>query len=102
MASDSELRRKLILEDYKEVLASEAGKRVFGGIFHLAGLNRVELKNEYAPGYHSLGLAVANTGSEADPLGVAKCEMAYTRFEENLKDNERNNTEAYTGTGTGE
>ena len=95
----SELRRRQILEDYREVLASEAGKRVFGGIFHLATLNRVELRNDYAQGYYSLGLAIANTVRQADPLGVAKCEIAYKNFEENFKDDGRNNTESYTGTG---
>ena len=94
----NELMKQQILDDYREVLASEAGKRVFGGIFDLAGLNHVGTRNDYQQGYHSLAGAIANTIRQADPLGVARCEIAYAKFEEDFKDNGRDSSESYTGT----
>lgn len=91
----NELMKQQILDDYREVLASEAGKRIFGGIFELAGLNHVGTRNDYQQGYHSLAGAIASTIRLADPFGVAKCEIAYKIFEENF--NGRNDSESYTG-----
>ena len=93
----NKLKQQEILDDYREVLSFEVGKRVLGGIFHLAGLNNVERRSDYAQGWNGLGLAIANTVRRADPLGVARCEIAYKNFEENFKDDGRDNAESYTG-----
>ena len=79
------LLKKQIMQDYHEMLSREAGRRVFGGIFFNAGLNRpVGWKGSEAAAYEAgrrdLALAIANTIREADALGVAECELAYREF----------------------
>lgn len=74
--------KKQVLDDFKEVLSTEAGKRVFGHIFSIAGLNRTGLKNEYAQGIHDLALTIANTVREFNPYSVAECEIAFLKMKE--------------------
>ena len=48
--NEENLAKKAIYDDYKKVLSTEAGKRVFGGIFEFAQINISGLKNEYQQG----------------------------------------------------
>ena len=46
----NELARKQIHEDYREILSSDAGKRVLGGIFYRGRINGVGLMTDYLQG----------------------------------------------------
>ena len=76
----NELMRRQILKDYEEILQSEAGRRIFGGIFHAARLNNPGPLNDYMQGRRDLGLAIANTVREVNPHTLANCEIAYSNF----------------------
>ena len=53
--------RQQTLMDYREVLSTDAGRRVFGGIFHACGLNAVGFQTDAA------------TAAYADQIGRASC-----------------------------
>ena len=89
----NKLERELILADYMEVLSTEAGKRMIGGIFHVCGLNasgisREPLEMTYQMGLRDAGLAVANTLRELHPRLVGECEAAYRDFIRRLDESE--------------
>lgn len=85
------LMRQQILADYREMLSTDAGRRVFGGIFHACGLNAVGFQPDaagaaYAKGMHDAALRMANTIRELDPRGVGECEAAYRELWERSKE----------------
>lgn len=85
------LMKQQILLDYREVLSTDAGRRVFGGIFHACGLNAVGFQADaataaYMKGLHDAALRIANTIREIDPHGVGECEAAYREFLERSKE----------------
>ena len=90
----NDLMKKQILADYKEVLSSEAGRRVLGGIFHAAHLNELigwagsEQAMVHNAGQRDLALRVANTLREVNPFGVAICEVAYQNMIETYERSE--------------
>ena len=91
----SEVRKRQIIEDYHEILSSDAGKRVLGSIFHFAGLNSPSGWKgadvaAYEAGRRDLALAIANTAREANVYAVATCEEAYNEF---VKKYERSETD---------
>ena len=92
----NELMKKQILADYKEVLSSEAGRRVLGGIFYDGRLNAVagwpsnELIASYVAGKRDLAMDIANTLREVNPFGVATCEVAYQDFLKTYERSDRN------------
>ena len=90
------LMRQQILADYREMLSTDAGRRVFGGIFHACGLNAVGFQQDasgaaYMKGMHDAALRIANTIRELNPRGVGECEAAYRELWERSK--EDGNTE---------
>lgn len=92
----NEKMRKQIHEDYREILSSEAGKRVLGGIFHIGRLNGVGLCTDYSQGMRDLAVKIANTVYEVKPYGVADCMTAYEEFMKEYPDDERrDDTEPY-------
>ncbi len=87
---------KQIQDDYREILSSNAGKRVLGGIFHTGRLRSIGLETEYSRGMRDLAVKVANTLYEASPYGVIECLMAYEDFlKENADDERRIDAEPY-------
>lgn len=87
----TEQTRHQILLDYRELLSTDAGRRVFGGIFHACGLNAVGFQADaataaYMKGMHDAALRIANTIRELDPCGVGECEAAYRKFLERSKE----------------
>lgn len=88
----NKLMAKQIRNDYGEILQSEAGRRVLGGIFFAAGLNNpVSVKNEFQIGRHDLALQIANTVREVNIYGVAECEKAFADFKKGFEDDGKNN-----------
>ena len=85
----NELARKQIHEDYREILSSDAGKRVLGGIFCRGRLNGVGLMTDYLQGKRDLAVQIANTVYEVSPYGVADSMTAYEEFMKEYSDNER-------------
>ena len=86
----NELAQKQIHEDYREILSSEAGMRVLGGIFVRGGLNRyMSGANDQQRGMHDLALSIALSVYEVNPYGVADCLTAYEDFIKEHSDNER-------------
>ena len=86
----NKLARERIHEDYREILKTDAGMRVFGGIFRHAGLTKpVSLMKETERGIHDLALAIANTVYEVNPYGVADCMTAYEEFIKESEESER-------------
>lgn len=84
--------RQQTLMDYQEMLSTDAGRRVFGGIFHACGLNAVGFQTDaataaYMKGMHDAALRIANTIRELDSRGVGECEAAYREFLERSKEN---------------
>ena len=86
--NEENLAKKAIYDDYKKVLSTEAGKRVFGGIFEFAQINISGIKNEYQQGLRDLAVTIANTIRHIDPHLIAECEIAYANLLRSLK-NER-------------
>lgn len=83
----NKLMQKQIISDYHEMLSSEAGRRVLGGIFCWGGLNTPTgwpgaEAAAYQAGRRDLALQIANKLKEADALGVGSCELAYAEFVE--------------------
>lgn len=93
----TELTQKRIHDDYRELLKTEYGMRVLGGIFRCAGLSKpVSAMNEAVRGMHDLAQAIANTVYEVNPYGVADCLTAYDEFIKECGNDERgDNTEFY-------
>lgn len=89
--TQKDLMRQQVLMDYQEMLSTDAGRRVFGGIFHACGLNAVGFQQDaagaaYMKGMHDAALRVANTIREFDPRGVGECEAAYRELLERSKE----------------
>ncbi len=92
----NELARKQIQDDYREILSSDAGKRVLGGIFYGGRLTTTGCLSDYLQGERSLASRIANTVYEVNPYGVADCLTAYEEFmKEYPNDERRDNTEPY-------
>ena len=92
----NKLAVKQIHEDYREILSSDAGKRVLGGIFHRGRLRGVGLNTDYWQGRRDLAVEIANTVYEASPYGVIECMKAYEDFLKEYSDDERrDDTEPY-------
>ena len=72
--------KQQIHDDYREILTSEAGKRMLGGIFFMGRLNGVGLSTDYSQGMRDLTVRIANTIYEVNPYGVADCMKAYEEF----------------------
>mgnify|MGYP006989061529 CR=1 FL=1 len=100
----NKLIKQQILADYKELLSSEAGKRTLGGIFYAAGLNEpggwVPEAAAYRAGRRGLGLMSANTLREANPFGVANCEVAYQNMIETYERSEEDGGDEWDAGGT--
>ena len=93
----NELAVKQIHEDYMQVLSTDAGKRVLGGIFHRGRLNGVGLCTDYSQGMRDLAVKIANTVHEASPYGVIESMKAYEDFlKEHSEDERRDDTEPFT------
>ena len=86
--------KKQIQDDYREILRSDAGKRVLGGIFFAGRINGCEVMTEFWQGRRSLAVQTANTLTEIDPYGVAECLKAYSDMLE-MYENGRDNDSDY-------
>ena len=92
----NDLARKQIHDDYREVLSSEAGMRVLGGIFVRERLKGTRIFDAYTHGRRDVAVDIANTVYEVNPYGVADCLTAYEDFIKEHSDNERrDDTEPY-------
>jgi hypothetical protein len=86
------LRRELRIDDVRELLGTDAGKRVFGSIFEFCGLHepsglvREHALLAYQTGMRDAANMIANTIREADPRLVAECEVAHAEFERMFAD----------------
>ena len=76
----NDLAKEQVHKDYKEILSTDAGKRIIGGIFFAAGLNNPGVKSDYYQGVRDLALVIENTLREINPHLIADCEIAYTDF----------------------
>ena len=92
----NDLAVKQIHEDYRQILSTDAGKRVLGGIFHRGRVRGVGLSTDYWQGRRDLAVELANTVYEASPYGVIECMIAYEDFmKEYPEDERRDDTEPY-------
>ena len=73
----NKLMAKQLHDDYGEILSTDAGKRVLGGIFFAAGLN------------NPLALQIANTVREVNIYGAAECDKAFADFKKGFDDDGR-------------
>jgi NADP-dependent 3-hydroxy acid dehydrogenase YdfG len=79
--------------DLKEMLSSEAGRRVIGGIFHECGFWKAIFCGEavaaaaFQEGMRATAVSLANRMRKIDPMLIARCEMDYQRakHEANMK-----------------
>ncbi|MBQ9526714.1 MAG: hypothetical protein IJR68_03810 [Fretibacterium sp.] len=100
------LMKQQILADYKEVLSSEAGRRVLGGIFDAAHLNEPigwpgdERTAGYDAGRRDLALRVANTLREIDPLAPALCDVAWAEMKKTFERSEEDGGDGDDADGT--
>ena len=76
----NELMRKQILKDHEEILNTDAGRRVLGGIFYAARLNNPGPLSDYMQGRRDMALTIANTVREVSPHSLANCEISYQNF----------------------
>ncbi len=76
---------------YEEILSSDAGKRVLGGIFYQCGLTSAQPMGEFKQGRRSVAAMIANTVREVNPYGVAECIKAHDEFMKEYADDERRN-----------
>ena len=81
---NDELMRKQILKDYEEILNTDAGRRILGGIFYAARLNNPGPLNDYMQGRRDMALTIANTIREISPHSLANCEISYQNFKKEL------------------
>ena len=84
-AEQEKLRKKQVLDDVSEVLSTEAGRRVFGGLFHACDLNSITLSESpaamaYQQGMRAAALIVANRIRQIDPRLVGECDLAWSEF----------------------
>lgn len=82
---------KQIQDDYREILSSDAGKRVIGGIFHLCKLQVVTRMDEHYQGRRNVALQIANIIYEINPYSVIDCMKAYEDLMKEYPDDERRN-----------
>ena len=82
---------KQIQDDYREILSSNAGKRVLGGIFYRGRLNGVGLHTDYTQGKRDLVAEIANIIYEVNPYSVIDCMKAYDDLMKEYPDDERRN-----------
>jgi NADP-dependent 3-hydroxy acid dehydrogenase YdfG len=81
------LREKRIGADLQEVLSSEAGRRVIGGIFHDCGFWKAIFCGEavqataFQEGLRAAAVGLANRIREIDPTLIARCEIDWRNFE---------------------
>ncbi len=73
--------------DYKEVLSSDAGRRVLGSFFDACGMTRLGGAQDaywagYDKGLRDAGTMVANSIREIDPRLVGECELAFQKMKE--------------------
>ena len=85
----NELARKRIHDDYREILSSDAGMRVLGGIFRRCRLKTALPLEDFYQGRRSVAMQIANTIYEVNPYGVADCMTAYEEFMKEYPDDER-------------
>ena len=95
----NERMKKQIHDDYKKVLSTDAGLRVFGRIFYVARTNGVGLMTEYTQGKRDLGICIANTIREIDPHIIAECELAHKDFMKEYEGDERGSDDDYPDSG---
>lgn len=79
------LKAAMIDKDYETVLSTEAGRRVFGGLFHACDLNSITLSESpaamaYQQGMRAAALIVANRIRQIDPRLVGECDLAWSEF----------------------
>ena len=92
----NKVAQEQIHRDYREILSSEAGMRVLGGIFVRGRLTGTGCMNDYQQGRRDLTVEIANTVYEVNPYGVADCLTAYEEFiKEHSDDERRDDTEPY-------
>lgn len=93
----NKLAQEQIHKDYREILSSDAGMRVLGGIFVRGGLTKyMGSANDTQRGMHDLAVSIASTVYEVNPYGVADCLTAYEEFiKEYPEDERRDDTEPY-------
>ena len=92
----NELAKQQIIADWREILSSEAGMRVLGGILILGRIHGYEQMNDYQQGRRSIAVQLANTIYKVNPYGVADCMTAYEDFmKEYVDDERRDDTEPY-------
>lgn len=85
-AEQEKLRKKQVLDDVSEVLSTEAGRRVFGSIFHAGRMSAGTLDvnsptmTAFQEGMRAMANMLANTIRQIDPHLVADCEVSYDTF----------------------
>jgi hypothetical protein len=89
----NEMERTLVLSDYREVLSTEAGRRVLGGIFYacrmnVSGVGKDAVEMAYWSGLRDAALTVANTIRAIDAREVGACEAAYEKFLRTVREEE--------------
>ena len=85
------LRREALLQDYREVLSTEAGRRVLGALFFIGNIFGAEFNSSsegaaYMQGQRAAVMSVVNVLREIDPRLVGECEIAYREFERRFGD----------------
>ena len=86
----NKLMAKQLHDDYGEILSTDAGKRVLGGILFAAGLNNpVSVMDDFQRGRHDLALLIANTIREVNIYGVAECNKVFADFRKGFDDDGR-------------
>ena len=92
----NKLAQEQIHKDYREILSSDAGMRVLGGIFVRERLRGTRIFDAYTHGRRDVAIDIANAVYEVTPYGVADCLTAYEEFiKEYSEDERRDDTEPY-------
>ena len=89
-----ELRKEAMKKDLVEVLSSDAGKRVFGGIFNVCRLYMSVFDKDpgytaYNAGFRAAGEVIANGIREIDQRLLGECEIAHREFEKRFAEIEQ-------------
>ena len=88
---------KQIHDDYREILSSNAGKRVLGGIICRGGQIHFAGKlGDFQQGRRSVVIQIMNTIHAVDPYGTAGCLKAYEDLLKECTDNDNNGTNTFT------
>lgn len=88
---------KQIHEDYRQILSTDAGKRVLGGIIVRGGQIHFAGKlGDFQQGRRSVIIQIMNTIHEVDPYGAADCVKAYEDLLKECTDNDNNGTNTFT------